>query len=301
MKTAALLMLSVILTSGITSTLAAEPVQLSFQETTLTANLQMSDGKSLADGIILITHGTLGHSKMDIIQSLQGNLDTAGYSTLAINLALGAPDREFMYDCKNPHNHRHHDAMEEIAAWVSWLTGKGATAITVIGHSRGGNQTAWYAAGQSPGIVNKVVLITPATWNEMASRRAYQKRYGVALGQVIQKAKSLSEEQSDDAVLSSTGFLYCPDADVTAGSFLSYYSVDNRRNTPFLLPDLRQQTLVIAGSDDTVVGDLPDQIQGMDLPDHIRFEVVDGAGHFFRDLYGEDLSDLIVEFLEAEE
>jgi len=288
------------LISVLAAPLAAKPVQNVFGETTLTGNLQLSDGKSLSDGVVLITHGTLGHGKMDIIKSLQSNLDDAGYSSLAINLSLGAPDREFMYDCKTTHRHKHHDAMAEIAAWVKWLEAGGASAITVVGHSRGGNQTAWYAAEQASDSVDKVVLIAPSTWDAAATRQSYEARYKVPLEDVLNKARKLSDQGQPDSLLTATGFLYCSLAKVSAGSFQSYYSPDPRRNTPHLLTQITRPTLVIAGSDDTVVKNLEEQVQGTDLPDNIKLEVVDGAGHFFRDLYGEDLSDLIVEFLAGE-
>ena len=68
----------------------------------------------MLDGIALITHGTLAHSSMEIIKSLQENLQTADHSSLAINLSLADAEREFMYDCKVPHRHRHQDAVMEI-------------------------------------------------------------------------------------------------------------------------------------------------------------------------------------------
>lgn len=52
---------------------------------------------------------------------------------------------EDMYDCAKPHRHRLVDALDEIAAWVDWLKQRGASDIVLLGHSRGGNQAAWYA------------------------------------------------------------------------------------------------------------------------------------------------------------
>ena len=293
LKTALLLV-----ATSISSPLAAEPVQHTTGDTTLTGELVLAEGKTLANDIVLITHGTLGHSKMDILQSLQINLQNAGHSSLAINLSLGDPDREFMYDCKVPHNHRFHDAMVEIESWVTWLKTKGTSSVTVVGHSRGGNQTAWYAAQKPDDIVTKVVLIAPATWIKTRQSEGYEARYKVPLATVLNKARNLSQNGQGDSFMSSTGFLYCPDAKVTANTFLSYYLPDERLNTPTLLPNISKPTLVVAGSDDKVVRDLATQMQDQSLADHVRLEVVDGAGHFFRDLYGEDLSDLIIEFLE---
>jgi pimeloyl-ACP methyl ester carboxylesterase len=264
---------------------------------TLTGNLVLADGKNLADGVALITHGTLAHSKMDIVASLQASLEEAGHSSLAINLSLGQPDREFMYDCKVPHRHRHQDAIAEIESWTSWLESKGAGNITVVGHSRGGNQTAWYASERLSASVKKVILIAPATWNQTRQSEGYKSRYKVSLASVLAKAKKLSKNGEGDSLMPGTGFLYCAGADVSADTFLGYYTPDKRLNTPTLLAGMTRPTLVVAASDDKVILDLVTQMQAQALPDNIRLEIVDGAGHFFRDLYGEDLADLIIEFL----
>jgi pimeloyl-ACP methyl ester carboxylesterase len=298
MKTGTTLLISLAMLAAGAAPVRADPVTLNFGDTTLTGNLELADGKTLADGVALITHGTLGHSKMDIIQSLQGGLLEAGHSSLIINLSLGDPDREFMYDCKVPHRHSHHEAMAEIAAWANWLVKEGATSISVIGHSRGGNQTAWYAAEQAHANVKKVVLVAPATWSAKAQAEGYQKRYGRDLNTVVAKAKAMADSGQGDEMMTATGFVYCSNAEVTANSFLSYYLPDERRNTPSLLLKITLPTLVVAGSEDKVVTGLAEQLENKSPGDHVRLESVDGAGHFFRDLYGEDLSDLIVEFLE---
>jgi pimeloyl-ACP methyl ester carboxylesterase len=293
---AKILPLSVVL--GLSFSTIAEPVQNTNGDVVLTGNLVLADEKSMTDGIALITHGTLAHGSMDIIKSLQENLQNAGHSSLAINLSLADPAREFMYDCKVPHRHRHHNAIVEIDSWVGWLREKGATVVTVIGHSRGGNQTAWYAAERISEIVDKVVLVAPATWSKVSAGQAYENRYKVPLATVLEKAAGLARDGQGDSIMSSVGFLYCAQAEVTADTFLSYYRHDKRKNTPDLLADISRPTLIVAASEDKVIRDLISQIQKRPSLDHVKLEVVDGAGHFFRDLYGEDLSDLIVEFLE---
>ena len=44
---------------------------------TLNARLELADGKTLKDGVILMTHGTLAHNGMEIIQTLQGLMPKA--------------------------------------------------------------------------------------------------------------------------------------------------------------------------------------------------------------------------------
>jgi len=282
---------------AVTSGARAEEVRLKFADTTLNANLALADGKSLKDEVVLITHGTMAHNKMEIIKNLQGLLQEAGRSSLAINLALDAPEREFLLDCKKPHTHLFHDAMKEIGAWVKWLDSQGTKSVTLVGHSRGGNQTAWFTAETDHAIVSNIVLIAPATWDQTRVANSYKKNHRRNLADVLAKAKALVDQGKPGTMMENTGLLYCRGTTVSAATFVSYYTHDARRHSPALLPRLKKPTLIIAGSDDKVVVGL-DKLVPPYLNDKTqRFEVVEEAGHFFRDLYVEDVVDLIVEFL----
>jgi pimeloyl-ACP methyl ester carboxylesterase len=90
--------------------------------------------------------------------------------------------------------------------------------------------------------------------------------------------------------------LYCAEAQVTAESFLSYYGDDPLRDTPTALAEARIPALVIAGSEDTVVPGLVDAVSAK--APHVAVEEIDGADHFFRDLYADELVELAVEFIE---
>jgi pimeloyl-ACP methyl ester carboxylesterase len=292
--------LSFSVAAALASRAGAEEVRLEFGDLTLSANLSLAEGKTLQDEVMLITHGTLAHSKMALIGSLQELLNEAGYSSLAINLSLGAPDREFMYDCAVPHTHLFHDAMKEIGAWLDWLGRKGAKDIVLMGHSRGGNQTAWFAADNDAVLVSKIVLLAPATWDQARAAKGFRKTHGKALADVLAKAQALVDQGQGETMMENVGLLYCRGASVTAASFLSYYQPDERRHTPALLARLKRPVLIIAGSEDKVVRGL-----GELVPPHLneetqRFEIIDGASHFFRDLYTEDVVDLIVEFLSGD-
>jgi alpha/beta superfamily hydrolase len=54
--------------------------------------------------------------------------------------------------------------------------------------------------------------------------------------------------------------------------------------------------LVIAGSEDAVVKGLVEQVQPLASRGLVRLQVIDGADHFFRDLYGEDVADAVAAF-----
>ncbi len=124
----------------------AEEVIHEFQGLDLRGNLELADGKSLKNGVALIVHGTMSHNRMEMIATLQENLRARGLNSLAITLSLGLDRREGPYPCDIEHNHRHLDAVDEIRSWISWLKIAGAKRVTLIGHSRGGNQVALYMA-----------------------------------------------------------------------------------------------------------------------------------------------------------
>ncbi|HEX2116966.1 MAG TPA: alpha/beta hydrolase, partial [Alphaproteobacteria bacterium] len=94
------------------------------------------------------------------------------------------------------------------------------------------------------------------------------------------------------------GFLYCPNATATASSIAGWYAPSPLRNTPTLLPRIRQRTLVVAAGADTVVADLTDQLRGLEGQRNLTVHVIEGADHFFLDLYAEDAIDTVVDWLE---
>ena len=47
--------------------LQAKEVTQQFRGLTINANLELADGKTLEDGVVLILHGTMAHNRMEII------------------------------------------------------------------------------------------------------------------------------------------------------------------------------------------------------------------------------------------
>ncbi|MCF6199242.1 MAG: alpha/beta hydrolase [Hyphomicrobiaceae bacterium] len=283
--------------------LAQEKISIKANGLTLNANLQLAGDKKLSDGVVLITHGTLAHNKMEIISTLQELLKERGHNSLAINLSLGIDNRNSApYDCKTPHKHQHWDATREIGAWVKWLTSRGASNITLLGHSRGGAQTAAYAAITANQAIKYVVLIAPAIWSIEHDQKSYQKTNKTALAPVLARAKQLVNKSQGDRFMENTGLLYCPNSKVTARSFLSYYQPDKRRHTPYLLQHIKLPTLILAGSDDKVVKGLPELVRPLIKGKKIKgknmqLKVIADTDHYFRDFAAEEVADTIDEFL----
>ena len=271
----------------------AEEVTLQHKGLTLNANLELAD-ETPFKRIFLITHGTLAHNGMEIINSWQSLLLDEGVSSLAINLSLGQDNRHGMYDCPSLHTHKHTDAVEEIGNWVNWLKEKGSEQIILAGHSRGGNQTAWFSVENKDPVVHAQILLAPQTWSEAEEVADYTKRYQQDLAPLLEKAHSLPK----DEVLEKTNFIYCAETQVTAGSVIGYYEPDTRLDTPTLLKQSHIPTLVFSGSEDTTVSDLTEKMAAVGNA-QVKHTEIEGADHFFRDLYMDEVLEYSLEFLDG--
>ena len=271
----------------------AREVELTHEGLTLNANL-VEAGESWPKGpVVLMTHGTLAHGGMEIMAALQVALGERGISSLAPTLSLGLDDRHGMYDCKVAHTHKHTDALDEIGAWLQWLKQQGAERLVLLGHSRGGNQTAWFAAERPDSSVAGVVLVAPQTWSAAADAADYQKRYGVPLRPELEKAQRLVADGKGGALLEKVDFIYCEDASVAADAFVGYYAPNKDMDTPNLIPRIQARVLVVGGSEDGGVKTLVEKTEPLVDGERVQLVVLDGADHFFRDLYAEDIADAL--------
>jgi len=280
-----------------TGTIGAVEVFLPHDGRVLNGNLEQADGKSLTDGVILMTHAGLAHRGMEIMTRLQALLEERGYNTLAINLSLGLDNRHGMYDCRTTHRHRFTDATQEIGAWVAWLESQGIGEVTLLGHSRGGAQTAMYAAGSDTMPVRQIILVAPDT-RETNDAAAYVKRYAKSLAPIVDRAQRLIDAGHGDEVLEHVDFLYCPDTSVTAETFISYYGTDPRLDAVNSIRALTKPTLLLLAGEDEI---LVNNSKYLSLPENgsLQVQTIDGAGHFFLDLYADDAADAIDAFLKG--
>lgn len=274
----------------------AEEVTIEHQGMTLNARLARAGGWPRGP-VILMVHGTLAHNRMEIMATIQELLTDAELSSLAINLSLSVDDRRGTFACETPHAHRDSDALDEIGLWLDWLKARGAQRVVLLGHSRSGNQVARFVAERDAPQVEAVVLIAPSTWDADKVANGYQERFGVPLSMRLEEARELVAAGKPGAWLEQTGFLYCAGAKVTAATFLDYYEPDERRDTPSVLPAIRKPTIVFAGSEDTVVEGLEARISPIADGEQLKLVVMDGADHFFRDLYAEEIVEIIAENL----
>jgi pimeloyl-ACP methyl ester carboxylesterase len=289
--------LAIALAAGSTG---AEEVTLSYRGLTLNGNLKTAGTEWQQGPVVLLTHGTLAHGGMEIMQTLQSALQERGISSLSMTLSLGLDNRRGMYDCVVPHTHRHTDAVGEIDAWLGWLQSQGVEEVALLGHSRGGNQSARFAAEHPGAPVSAVILVAPQTWSDAAAVRDYDKRFGKALESELERARVLDKEGRGAEMLAPVDFIYCAETSATAAAFLSYYSPDPRMDTPSLIPEIKAPVLVVAGSEDDVVEGLVEAVQPLADGERVNLIVLDGADHFFRDLYAEEIADAVQTLLEDE-
>ena len=276
--------------------LKAEEVIIKHGDLTLNANLNLAPGMSLADGIVLMLHGTLAHKDMEFMRSLQETLVERNISNLAINLSLAQDNRHGMLDCSGPHRHKDTNAVKEIALWVDWLKAKGAGAITILGHSRGGNQVARYVADKPDPAIKFAVLISPGTWAPGKLARDYKKNYKKDLVPLLDKAKSLARANQGHLLMEGVDMLYCPNTIVAANTFLNYYIGSPQMDTPSVIKRINMPVLAVVGDNDQVVPMFSERMKTTNQP-NVKFVIVEDAGHFFLDLYGEDLADEITTFV----
>ena len=69
-------------------------------------------------------------------------------------------------------------------------------------------------------------------------------------------------------------------------------------DTPQLVSRIKKPVVIFAGSADTTVANLIEKAETAVDGEQSRLVVIDGADHFFRDLYSEDVADQIAEILE---
>ena len=271
--------------------ISAEEIIIKADQLRLNATLNLVTDSIDEGPLVLLVHGTLGHKDMEIIANLQTLLADEEINSLAINLSLGIDNRQGPFDCAVPHDHRHEDAVEEIATWIKWLKGQDVNHVLLAGHSRGGSQVAAYSQN-ADAIVMGQVLIAPSTWSRKYAAKAYQDRYQKSLEDLIAVA---TQQITNGWMPEPTSLVYCANAlKVKAASFLSYYQPPQTLNTPDLLVEGGLPTLVLGAGDDQIVKDLPQQMQLRNFS-NVEFIMVDDADHFYRDLYADDVVEVMVE------
>lgn len=284
---------------GANSLASAEEIAQRFKGMALNGMLELAEGKAIADGIILITHSLIQHNGREPVPYVQKLFKEHGYSSLAINYSLELDDRHGSFDCMAPHRHTLDGSLEEIGIWVKWLKEKGARKLILLGHSYGGNEIARYAANNDEDVIRGVVLLGPGTADHRVwSPGGYKIRYGKELNDLLEHAELLVASGKGNTMMDNVDFLFCPQATVSAASFVSYYRVVPERLLPNLMKAAKKPTLFIAAGEDNRMPDLKRLVKPFVDGERTRLVVIDGAGHFFLDLFADDAVEHSVEFFQ---
>jgi pimeloyl-ACP methyl ester carboxylesterase len=139
--------------------------------------------------------------------------------------------------------------------------------------------------------VSRLVLIAPMSWNQEQSAAAYKEDTGVPLDEVLLAARNAGNE------LIKANVLQCKGIEVLATSFLSYYADKPNRNTPEILQSVDRPVLVFQGTEDALAEGYKSQISLVSSNPLVEHYWVDGADHFFRDLYADELVEVLLEWL----
>ena len=272
---------------------AAEPVSLEHDGLVLSGRYEPGPPGA---PVVLMVHGTLAHADMEIMSTLREVFAEEGWGALAVSLSLGESQRTGMYPCDQVHRHRSVDAGKEALAWLGWLGEQGVERTVLLGHSRGALQMAEVAAGHPLSGVQAMVLIAPPLAEPGSGAAAYERRYGTTLETQLEKARERVSSGAPGDLISVPGFLHCEDASVSAESFLSYYGDTAPANLAGLIGGSPVPVLVIAGSEDEVAPGLPEAIEATTEP-RVDVAEIEGADHFFRDLYAYDVVEAVQAFV----
>jgi pimeloyl-ACP methyl ester carboxylesterase len=277
---------------------AAEEVRLEHLGLGLLANLEVPPAQTLAQvPVALLLHGTLAHHDVEIIKTLQAGLKSRGIASLAMTLSLGLDNRRGAFDCARQHDHRASDAVDEIGAWVAWLDARGAKAPVLIGHSRGAQQVVSFALTKPTQAAGRLILLAPLSDTAEMTAERYRSAFSGDLAQALAAAKKLIDAGEDDTLIEVPGFLYCRPAKVTAAAFVDYYDPQADAVPLGVLDRIQVPVLVVAGSDDRIAPDVVSRLASRPPSPHVTLHLIDGADHFFRDLFADDLADAVAAFI----
>lgn len=238
-----------------------------------------------SESIALLLHGTRGHKNLELISSLRESLINIGIDSLSINLSYGIKDRnnDFL-PCDIHHQHTVKDSLEEIRLWHDFVNQKGYTKVYLIGHSRGAVDILNFYLNVSDNLANleSIFLLAPIIDSDYDNKINYQKNYNVNI------------ESIDIKDNIKINFMGCENALVSGKTFKSYYYNSETKSLSDALKSSTARTTIITGSEDQITPDTYDVVQDLlSKNKNIKLFKIDGADHFFRDFYFDDLIEII--------
>ena len=248
--------------------------------------------------IVVILHGTRGHKKLELIQTLSERFSDSNIDTLSMNLSYGITNRnDDFLPCNIIHDHLNSHSISEIKLWFDFIKQKNKyEKIILLGHSRGGlNMAQFYSSlsDDNKKIISKVIMLAPISdeYLDIIER--------IKNDSLIQKIKNNSI--GDDQVI-KIDFMSCNNAEVKYVTYKDYTHITNtdigsRGSLIGLLNSFSVRTLIVTASDDDITPNTYERVSSIDNR-YINVVQIDDADHFFRDLYFDDMFDAILEFIQ---
>ena len=264
-------------------------------ENKLNANYINNDSSKI---IVLILHGTRGHKKLELIQTLSERFSDSNIDTLSMNLSYGITNRnDDFLPCDIIHDHLNSKSLSEIRLWFDFIKQKNKyEKIILLGHSRGGLNIAQFYSSlpdDNKDIISNVIMLAPISdeYSDTIEK--------INNNTLIQKIKNNSIE--NDEVI-KINFMSCNNAEVKYATYKDYTHITNtdtgnRGSLIGLLNSFSIKTLIITASDDDITPNTYERVSLINNK-HINVVQIDDADHFFRDLYFDDMFDAILEFIQ---
>ena len=117
-----------------------------------------------------------------------------------------------------------------------------------------------------------------------------------ASSQSMKLQGSISSFISIGVFLEGIDILYCQNTIVAATTFVDYYKESPDWDTPSVIKRIKLPLLAVVGDQDIVVPTFAGRMKGTKQA-NVKFILVEDAGHFFLDLFVEDLADAIAAFV----
>ena len=248
--------------------------------------------------IVVILHGTRGHKKLELIQTLSERFSDSNIDTLSMNLSYGITNRnDDFLPCNIIHDHLSSHSISEIKLWFNFIKQKNKyEKIILLGHSRGGlNMAQFYSSlsDDNKEIISNVIMLAPISdeYLDIIER--------IKNDSLIQKIKNNSID--DDQVI-KIDFMSCNNAEVKYLTYKDYTHINNtdigsRGSLIGLLNSFSVRTLIVTASDDDITPNTYERVSSINNR-YINVVQIDDADHFFRDLYFDDMFDTILEFIQ---
>ena len=260
----------------------------------ITLNANLSENLQ-NDSVYMIVHGTRGFKTMEIIKSLEEKIILNGHDVLSINLSYGITNRDDSFlSCDIKHTHNEHESVREIISWYEYLLSKNYKKIMFVGHSRGG----FNIVQASELIGNRDIelhLLAPIVDTHKGTRDYYMSEHNLPYDEIIQN--------NDEYIISEKyppiNFLFCENAQVSSITFRSYLDfTESRTKYPFtfnilkLLNESNNKVSIYSGSADEILLDSYKKFESLNK-ENIKHYIIDDGDHFFRDIYLDDVIDLM--------